>query len=217
MLLLLLLIIALPIALLAVLILSIFIDPVYQTTKSVVLGQNVPVKILLILAGLAPWVAAAVGELKRKKKFPHGDDEYGEGIYQALQKRAGEFQQLYGIVGHTHRMDIQRLGMLGSARCLYLNSGSWTPRWDEHRPDLNGRIEYSFIRLQLEQGEYRHQLLEGRDDLGQGAPATIYAPLQRTRPRWEDRNRVNRPKSPPSEVPSKPSTAPAREGVQAGA
>jgi UDP-2,3-diacylglucosamine pyrophosphatase LpxH len=192
MLLLLLIIIALPIIVLATIILSIIFDPVWQTSKSIILGQHPIVKVLVIVLGLLPWLVGGVGELLRKKKFAHGEDEYGEGIYEALEGRAGSFEQMYGIIGHTHRMDVQHLGTYGGSRCIYLNSGSWTPRWDEHRPDLNGRIEYSFIRLDLEGDEYRHRLLQWRDDRTEEAPALIYAPLKRDRPRWEARNRVKR-------------------------
>ncbi len=59
---------------------------------------------------------AGFQELSRKKKSVHGEDEYGEGIYEALRERTGSFQQVYGIVGHTHRMDIQELGTLNGVR-----------------------------------------------------------------------------------------------------
>ncbi len=72
-------------------------------------------RVAVIVAGLAPWLIAGFQELSRKKKHVHGEDEYGEGIYEALRERTGSFQQVYGIVGHTHRMDIQELGTL--TRC----------------------------------------------------------------------------------------------------
>ena len=175
-LLLVLVVIALPILIVLIAILSFIFEPVRTQAWSVISGRNPIVRIGVIVAAIAPWLIAGLQEVLRKKKRAHGDDEYGEGIYEALQGRTGSFQQMYGIVGHTHRMDAQDLGTIGAARCFYLNSGSWTPRWDEHRPDLNGRVEYSFIRLELVNGEYRHRLLEWRDDRGEGAPATIYAP-----------------------------------------
>jgi UDP-2,3-diacylglucosamine pyrophosphatase LpxH len=182
-LLLVLVVIALPILIVLVGILAFIFEPVREQVQSVISGDNPVVRIGVILAGLAPWLVAGFQDLSRKKKYAHGEDEYAEGIYEALQGRTGSFEQVYGILGHTHRMDIQNLGTIGEANCLYLNTGSWTPRWDEHRPDLNGRVEYSFIQLDLENGEYRHRLLEWRDDLGEGVAALIYAPTQRGRPK----------------------------------
>jgi UDP-2,3-diacylglucosamine pyrophosphatase LpxH len=171
-------VIALPIVILVVAILAFVFDPVRNQVWSLLSGHSPVMRVLVVVAAVAPWLIAGLQEVLRKKKYDHGDDEYGEGIYQALQGRTGSFRQVYGIVGHTHRMDSQDLGTVGGARCFYLNCGSWTPRWDEHRPDLNGRIEYSFIRLELENGEYRHRLLEWRDDRGDEAPALIYAPFK---------------------------------------
>jgi hypothetical protein len=147
----------------------------------------------VILGTVAPWLIAGFHELFRKKAFEHGEDEYSEGIYQELPARTGSFQRMYGVMGHTHRMDIQDLGTIGGTRCFYLNSGSWTPQWDEHRPDLNGRIAYSFIQLDLENGEYRHRLLEWRDDRGEAVPALIYSPPQKRSPPARDLGAVTAP------------------------
>jgi UDP-2,3-diacylglucosamine pyrophosphatase LpxH len=183
-LLLVLLVIALPVLVVIVAILAFLFESVRHQVADAIGGRSPIVRIAVIAAGLAPWLIAGIQELSRKKKkHAHGEDEYGEGIYEALRERTGSFQQMYGIVGHTHRMDVQELGTLNGVRCVYLNSGSWTPRWDEHRPDLNGRIEYSFIRLDLQGSEYRHQLLEWRDDLGEGVAALVFAPMRRGRPK----------------------------------
>jgi UDP-2,3-diacylglucosamine pyrophosphatase LpxH len=173
-LLLVLVVIALPILIGLTLILAFIFKPVGDQVWSAISGQHPVVRALVILAAVAPWLIAIFHDLSRKRKYAHAEDEYGEGIYEALRGRTGSFELVYGIVGHTHRMDVQDLGMIDGVHCIYLNSGSWTPRWDEHRPDLNGRIEYSFISLDLQNGEYRHRMLEWRDDRGEGAPAVIY-------------------------------------------
>jgi UDP-2,3-diacylglucosamine pyrophosphatase LpxH len=179
MLLLILVVIALPIVIAAILILAFIFESVRQQLWSFISGGHPAMKVAVILAAVAPWLVAGFQDLaRRKKKHAHGEDEYAEGIYEVLQQRTGSFEQVYGIVGHTHRMDVQDLGTIGQTRCFYLNSGSWTPRWDEHRPDMNGRIEYSFISLDLENGEYRHRMLEWRDDRGEGAPALLYASME---------------------------------------
>lgn len=186
-------VIALPLLIVAIVVLSFIFEPVRDQIRSIISGDHPVVRALVILAALAPWLLAGFHDLSRKKKHVHGEDEYSEGIYLALQGRTGSFQQVYGIVGHTHRMDVQDLGTIGGARCFYLNSGSWTPRWDEHRPDLNGRIEYSFIGLDLQSGEYRHRMLEWRDDLGEGVPALIYASLEtlNKRPKFRSASAVS--------------------------
>jgi UDP-2,3-diacylglucosamine pyrophosphatase LpxH len=172
---LLLLILGLPILTLTLVILTFLFQPVRGTIDSLI-GSETLRRVLVVLGTVAPWVIAGFHELFRKKTFEHGEDEYAEGVYQELPGRAGSFQRMYAVMGHTHRMDIQDLGAIGDTHCFYLNCGSWTPQWDEQRPDLNGRLAYSFIRLDLENGEYRHRLMEWRDDRGEAVPAVIYAP-----------------------------------------
>jgi hypothetical protein len=94
-------------------------------------------------------------------------------MYEVATRLARGWTRFYASVGHTHRMDVQDLGTVGDCRCTYLNSGSWAPRWDDNRPDLTGRVEYSFLRFTLDRAEYRPEVLEWRDERGQPVPALI--------------------------------------------
>ena len=150
--------------------LSFLVPAVHDGIVSVIANQTLR-RVLSVLGVALPWLVNGIRELRTRRRAPeHGEDEYGEGVYHALAPRVGRFRTMYGVVGHTHRMDVQDLGAIGSTRCLYLNSGSWAPRWDEHRPDQTGWVEYSFLRFRLEGGEYAHECLEWRDD--RDAPGT---------------------------------------------
>jgi UDP-2,3-diacylglucosamine pyrophosphatase LpxH len=171
-------ILVLPIITVIVAVLAFIFQPVREVLASIIGSQTLR-RALVVVGALLPWIVASIRELVRKKTFAHGEDDYGEGAYEALRQLAGPWHRMYAVMGHTHRMDIQDLGAIGDTHCTYLNSGSWTPRWDEHRPDLNGRVEYSFIRFDLENGEYRHRLLEWRDERCAAIPALIYGPPDR--------------------------------------
>lgn len=128
------------------------------------------------IAGVVtPWIFGAARDLWPKKKPPHGENEYGHGIYERLLKfECPQCTRKYGIVGHTHAMDVQYLGDMDSTEAFYLNSGSWAPRWPEDRPDLAGQVEYSFLEFTRNtNGEYRHRSLEWRDDRNEPAEAKI--------------------------------------------
>lgn len=182
-LLLLLVTIALPVLALALVVLAFIFQPVREAVVWAI-GDSPIRRAVSVLVVAAPWLVAGGRELvNRRRRWDRGEDRYGEGMYHVARDRAGNWTRFYGVVGHTHRMDIQDLGQVGTCRCFYLNSGSWTPRWEDGRPDLGGQIECSFLHFTLqENGEYAHEALEWRDELGTPAPAVILSPGGGRRP-----------------------------------
>jgi UDP-2,3-diacylglucosamine pyrophosphatase LpxH len=151
-------------------------EPVRAALSSAI--QSDPVRRSVgVVAAAAPWLVGAVLDLfRRRRRFPHGEDGYATGIYESVLACPGKRRSI-AVLGHTHRMDVQDLGAAGGRRLLYVNSGTWVPRWNQDRPDLAGPVEYSFLRFTLEQDEYEHQALEWRADRGAPTPALILRPL----------------------------------------
>jgi hypothetical protein len=108
----------------------------------------------------------------RKNKFPDAEDACGQGLFDHLQKT--EFppgaEVVYGVVGHTHRPDVQVLEHGEDRRYVYVNSGTWAPSWRDKRSNLRVGTEFSFLRFEwkprkgTDRGEYRHRSLVWRDD-----------------------------------------------------
>ena len=129
----------------------------------------------------------AVTILGRALAEPNVDDGQLVGVlyllgntYEALEQpkdAMAAYQRVYGVLGHTHQPDVQKLPSVGSAgEVFYLNSGTWIPGWDPDRPDLMGQVIYSVIRFRAQgDGDYRHEYLEWRPDRGALVPEMILA------------------------------------------
>lgn len=132
-----------------------------------------------ILGALAPWILGTVRGLLPHRKPRVGEDRYAEGMHRTL-ARVGfpaRHALVYGVLGHTHRADAQELPSISGQRVVYLNTGTWVPRWETDRPDLAGRVLYSFLRFTPESsGDYRHESLEWRPETSTACPATIISP-----------------------------------------
>ncbi len=154
--------------------LVLFVPPVRDWVVSTIQSQMLR-RILSVVGLAAPWLIGLFRDLLPKKKPRFGEDHYGEGIHEALMSANPSSGQIYGVLGHTHAMDVQDLGIIQRAEAVYLISGSWAPTWREERPDLAGKTIYSFIRFELEDGEYTHRCMEWPDDRGEPVQATILA------------------------------------------
>ena len=163
----------LPLLTLSLVVLFAFVEPVREWILGVIRAPWL--RTLLSVAGVAsPWIIGFIRDvmIEHKPKPKVGKDEYGKKAHEVLSSWKASASRLYCVMGHTHRPDVQGLGSIGGAEGMYLNSGSWTPNWRVSRPDLNGQVIYTFIEFTLEGGEYRHRILEWRDDRGaDGAPA----------------------------------------------
>jgi UDP-2,3-diacylglucosamine pyrophosphatase LpxH len=142
------------------------------------------VRTLLSATGMAlPFLIAMAKEL-----FSHrpavGEDAFAEGLYGALRRRfagAAPWRTVYGVLGHTHVQDVQELPPVapGAGRTLYVNTGTWVPLWPKDRPDLAGRVFYTFVRFTRRSGEYAHESLVWDDILGDARPAQMLTPDRR--------------------------------------
>jgi choline dehydrogenase-like flavoprotein/UDP-2,3-diacylglucosamine pyrophosphatase LpxH len=103
---------------------------------------------------LSPYALGFLHDLLPRRRPKVGEDAYAEGIYEALSRLGfcADHPRIYGVVGHTHVPDVQELPALTGRQVRYLNSGTWIPLWDEDRPDLMGRVVYSFIQFTLQLG-----------------------------------------------------------------
>jgi UDP-2,3-diacylglucosamine pyrophosphatase LpxH len=130
---------------------------------------------VLSVAGLiAPYFGGLLRDLMLRKQPAVGEDAYAEGLYERLARVSFEASHdvIYGVLGHTHRPDIQELPPLFGARILYLNTGTWIALWQDERPDLMGRVVYSVVSLvRGANGSYAHEYLEWRPDAGRLASA----------------------------------------------
>jgi nucleoside-diphosphate-sugar epimerase/UDP-2,3-diacylglucosamine pyrophosphatase LpxH len=125
--------------------------------------------LLLVFLGIfAPFLDALVRVAFRKRNFEPADDYYGQELFRRLKKVdiGADYGTAYGVIGHSHRADIQVLNDGRGPPYLYLNSGTWAPIWHRKRPNLRGGTEYSFLRFVWfrEKKEFRHQTLVWRDD-----------------------------------------------------
>ena len=144
-------------------------------------------KIAIGIAGpILPYLGGLIKDGKdyltsrlRKRTVDIGEDDFGKGMHGQLggARFPAAYQRVYGVFGHTHQPDVQRLPPVGSAsEVFYLNSGTWIPGWDPARPDLIGRVIYSVIRFRAQgDGDYRHEYLEWRPDRGALVPEMILA------------------------------------------
>jgi UDP-2,3-diacylglucosamine pyrophosphatase LpxH len=133
-------------------------------------------RVPLGIAGVvAPYLVAAVRDLLPKKRYPNAEDRHGQAAYDVLQgvRSGAPAPVLYGVMGHTHLPDVQRLPGGNGQILLYINDGSWAPTWREARPDLTGRTIYSFVRFDRVADHYEHACLEWRDDRRAPADAMI--------------------------------------------
>lgn len=133
-------------------------------------------RVPLGVAGVvAPYLVSAVRDLLPKKRYPNAEDRYGQATYDILHVTPPPTAApvLYGVMGHTHVPDVQRLPNGNGQILLYINSGSWAPTWREARPDLTGKTVYSFVRFDRVGDHYEHACLEWRDDRRAPADAMI--------------------------------------------
>lgn len=135
--------------------------------------------VLSVVGVVLPFLQAAVRELMAWWKRPRiAEDHEAERAYLALraEKSPVAWQRRYSVVGHTHRQDVQVLPAVDGAEVVYVNSGTWIPRWPKDRPDLIGRVYYSFLRFTGHGGEYRHESLVWDDARGAPQPAEMLTP-----------------------------------------
>jgi len=112
---------------------------------------------------LGPYILGFMRDLLPSGRPSVGEDAFAEGIYGVLSRLGfrADCPQVYGVVGHTHVPDVQRLPDIAAAKAFYMNSGTWISLWDVDRPDLIGRVIYSFIRFTRDPGGwYNHDHLE---------------------------------------------------------
>lgn len=140
------------------------------------------------LVGLfAPYIAGALRDLwpRRRPKIGnrYAEDEYARAIYAEMRKQPAlhPFDRAYGVLGHTHKADVQELPSLApdkrpDAVALYLNTGTWAPLWDDARPDLLGRTVRSFVRFRLAGDRYDHESLEWTWTSTPTAPSRLLEP-----------------------------------------
>ena len=135
--------------------------------------------ILPYLGGLIKDGKDYVASRLRNGKMEIGEDDYGKGMHERLGQVGfpAVYRRVYGVLGHTHQPDVQRLPSVGSAsEVFYLNSGTWIPGWDPDRPDLMGQVIYSVIRFRAKgDGDYVHEYMEWRSDRGALVPEMILA------------------------------------------
>jgi UDP-2,3-diacylglucosamine pyrophosphatase LpxH len=156
--------------------LVLFVPPVRDFVTGVI--QSTWLRRGLSVAGtLAPWILAFGRELLPKRKPTVGEDHYAEGLYHTMRKWNRASERVYGVAGHTHRMDVQALGKTDESEVFYVNSGSWAPVWVKDRPDLAGHVKYTFVLFTRgARGEYRHECMEWIDDRGmkgEAVPAAL--------------------------------------------
>jgi choline dehydrogenase-like flavoprotein len=119
--------------------------------------------VLGLLGLFGPYIVGSIRELFHKRPPKVGEDAFGEGIYRVVSQLGfcADYPRVYGVVGHTHVADVQRLPDIGGAKLVYLNSGTWIPLWEVNRPDLTGHVVHSFIRFTKKPGGwYAHEHLE---------------------------------------------------------
>jgi choline dehydrogenase-like flavoprotein/UDP-2,3-diacylglucosamine pyrophosphatase LpxH len=134
---------------------------------------------LAVLGVFAPYVAGAIRDAWPRPRPRVGEDRLAEQLHQTLARVAFEWRHrvVYGVLGHTHHPDVQRLPRLSGAETIYLNCGTWIPCWDEQRPDLAGRTTYSFLRFRPDSsGSYQYESLEWLADVATSRPTRILSP-----------------------------------------
>jgi UDP-2,3-diacylglucosamine pyrophosphatase LpxH len=136
---------------------------------------------LAVLGVLLPVLLRKVIELlSRRRQYREGEDDFAGGALAELRRRFAKpvpWPTVYAVLGHTHAEDVQSLPPLpGAERTLYLNTGTWIPRWPKDRPDLIGRVLLTFVRFTRYDNAYVHEILRWDDSGGVAREATILAP-----------------------------------------
>jgi UDP-2,3-diacylglucosamine pyrophosphatase LpxH len=144
---------------------------------------------LLSVVGLAlPYILSALADWREEhRKGRVLEDTFGDEAYHGFLERypAAAAGRVYIVFGHTHTQDAQlvRSGA-GSPGILYLNTGTWTPLFDDDRPDLIGRAFRPFVRFDRKAGgDYTHAYLQWNDERGGPDPIEILGPVRRSG--WE--------------------------------
>jgi hypothetical protein len=142
-----------------------FHDAVMHLTRNASALRPVVSVLGIVLPIAVQILVPLIGTLK---KGP-GEDEYSSGTFGRLADRIpspAPWATVYMVLGHTHEEDEQLMPPRhGTKRILYLNSGTWIPRWPQDRPDLAGRVIYTFVRFTRTGDAYTHELLRW-DDVG---------------------------------------------------
>ena len=150
--------------------------PAVADWLAAVLGRA---RVLLGVLGMfAPYIVGAVRDLFPKRRPRIGENAYAAGIHDAMSAEPAlrAYPQAYGVIGHTHEPDVQALPPLDRTAVLYLNTGSWTPIWDDARPDLTGVVIRTFARFKREGDRYTYELLEWTWLAVPEAPARLLEP-----------------------------------------
>jgi UDP-2,3-diacylglucosamine pyrophosphatase LpxH len=143
---------------------------------------------LCILGFALPYIGSAFMDWREEhRKGRVLEDPFGDEAYHGYIGRypAAAATLVYIVFGHTHTQDAQlvRPGD-GSPGILYLNTGTWTPLFDDDRPDLIGRAFRPFVRFDREPGGvYTHAYLQWNDERGGPDPIEILGPVRRSG--WE--------------------------------
>jgi choline dehydrogenase-like flavoprotein len=146
--------------------------------------DTLPVNILALIGivGLAGPYAVGLSRMLRRKRQPLvGDDRVAKRLYGTLDRSGylASSARVFGVLGHTHRPDVQRLPSFGTTEVLYVNAGSWTPAWRADQTDLTGLVRYTFLRFELtDRREYDLAYLEWEDERNEPVPAAIIEPQQ---------------------------------------
>lgn len=150
--------------------------------------HSMPIETILALALLGPAVVYATNVLRDAipgRKPLMGEDLFAERVYTAVERL--EFpvsaRRVYGVLGHTHRPDVQLLPSVGQSQVLYVNAGTWTPLWQEDRPDLTGQVRYTFLHFERIDEEYDLSFLEWDDERNEPVPSVILQPRSLRKPR----------------------------------
>lgn len=125
-------------------------------------------------------VRKAIALISRRRKYREGENDFAGGALAELRRRFVRpvpWPTVYAVLGHTHAEDVQDLPALpGARRTLYLNTGTWIPRWPKDRPDLIGRVLLTFVRFTRYDNSYAHEMVRWDDSGGVAREATILAP-----------------------------------------
>lgn len=126
-----------------------------------------------------PWIVGVLHDLIPPRRPAAGEDHVAAGLYRALLERARGVKAatLYGVLGHTHAQDVQKLPPVGDAAAFYVNTGTWIAIWPEDRLDLAGRTLHPIVRFARQaSGEYRLDYLEWRCLGGRTGTSVILGP-----------------------------------------
>jgi len=169
-----------PIVVVVLVLLSVTSPTVRQLLGSVVSSSWVRTTLGVVGLLLPLLVRKAIELASGRRKYREGEDDYAGGALAELRRRFVQpvpWPTVYAVLGHTHSEDVQDLPPLaGAQRTLYLNTGTWIPRWPKDRPDLLGRLLLTFVRFTRYDNSYAHEMLRWDDSGGVAREATILAP-----------------------------------------